>query len=97
VAAAPDVLYPRQGGVVSPTGIEFRWKRVPTALSYDIRLVTEDGNVVWEGRTEDSRVNLPSSVHATAGESYYVRVCANLPEGKTVTAKVVGFTVKNSD
>jgi hypothetical protein len=97
VAASPELLYPRDGRVVSSTGIEFRWKRVPTALSYDVRVVTEDGDVVWEGRAEDSRVNLPSSVYLTAGKSFYVRVCANLPEGKTVTAKVVRFKVKDSD
>jgi len=96
-SAASDLLYPRESGVVSSTGIEFRWKRVPGALSYDVRVVTEDGDVVWEGRTEVSRINLPSSVHLTAGESFYVRVGANLPEGKTVIAKVVGFKVKNSN
>lgn len=96
VAAAPELLYPRDGGVVPSTGIEFRWKHVPTALSYDVRVVTDDGNVVWEGRAEDSQIVLPSSIHLTPGESFYVRVSANLPEGKTVTARVVGFKVKNS-
>jgi len=96
-AAAPDLLFPLDGGVVSSTGIEFRWKRVTTALSYDVRVVTEDGDVVWESRTGDSRINLPSSIHLTAGELFYVRVGANLPEGKIVIAKVVGFKVKKSN
>jgi hypothetical protein len=39
---------------------------------------------------------LPASIHLTAGGSFYVRVGANLPEGKIVIAKVVGFKVKKS-
>jgi hypothetical protein len=92
--AAPDLLYPREGWAVSPTGIEFRWKPVPTALTYNVRVVTEDGDVVWEGESQDPQIKLPSSVQLASGESFYVRVGANLPEGKTVTAKVVSFVVK---
>ena len=95
-ASAPQVLYPRDGGVVSSTGAEFRWKRVPTALSYDVRVVTEDGDLVWEGSAEESRIILPATVHLAAGEAFYVRVRANLPEGKSATSKAVGFKVKKS-
>jgi hypothetical protein len=90
----PQSLYPREGGVVAPTGIEFRWTRVPGPLCYDVRVVTEEGDVVWEGRAGDSLVGLPSNVHLTADESFFVRVRALLPEGKTVTSRMGGFKVK---
>jgi hypothetical protein len=92
----PQVLYPREGDVVSPEAVEFRWKRVRGALSYDVRVLTEDGNLVWEGRAEDATIRVPATIQLTDGGSFYVRVRALLPEGKTVTSKVVGFKIKSS-
>ncbi len=94
-AAVPRLLYPREGSIVAPGGIEFRWQNVPGALYYDIRVVTEDGDVIWESRAEKAEARLPSDVQLTAGQRLFVRVRAWLAEGKTVTSRVVRFRVKD--
>ena len=90
------LLYPREGAVVAPKEVEFRWKRVPGTLYYDIRIVTDEGDLIWEGRADQTRVTLPSDIHLQAGQEFFVRIRAQLPEGKTVSSRVVGFKVKNS-
>jgi hypothetical protein len=95
-SATPQLLYPREGAVVASAGIEFRWKSVPGAFSYDIRVVTEDGDLIWEGQSAKPRAVLPSNIRLASAQSFYVRVRAHLPEGKTITSKLVGFKVKNA-
>ena len=94
-AVAPQLLYPREGAAVAPGGIEFRWQAVPGTLYYDVRLISEEGDVIWEARTEKSEASLPSDVDLTAGQGFYVRVQAWLAEGKTVTSRAVSFRVEN--
>ena len=94
-APVPRLLYPREGSTVAPGGIEFRWQDVPGALYYDVRVVTETGDVVWEGRAEKAEASLPSDVRLTGGQRFFVRVRAWLGEGKTVTSRVVSFRVRD--
>jgi hypothetical protein len=89
------LLHPREGSTIAPGDIEFRWQDVPGVLYYDVRVVTDEGDVIWEGRTEKARTSLPPDIQLTAGQEYYVRVRAWLAEGKTVTSGVVSFKVKN--
>lgn len=89
------MFYPHEGSVLAVRDLEFRWKRVPRALYYDIRVVTQEGELIWEGRVEGTHARLPSSASLKAGEEFFVRVRAYLPEGKTITSHVVGFKVKS--
>jgi hypothetical protein len=91
---APRLIFPREGEVINPQAVEFRWKPVPGALSYDIRVVTEEGNLVWEGQAEDAHADLPPDFRLTPGESYFVRIRALLADGQAVTSRAVGFKVK---
>jgi hypothetical protein len=90
-----QLVYPREGSVLALRDLEFRWKPVPGALYYDIRVVTQEGDMIWEGRAEGTRAKLPSNTSLKAGEGFFVRVRAYLPEGKTITSRTVGFKVKS--
>ncbi|MBI1939916.1 MAG: hypothetical protein HYS33_00250 [Acidobacteria bacterium] len=92
----PQLLSPGEGAVIAASDVKFRWKKVPGALYYEIRVVTEQGDVVWEGRAEETEAKLPPEVRLTGGQGFFVRVRAWLPEGKTVTSRVVRFRVKNN-
>jgi hypothetical protein len=74
-------------------GLEIRWRGVPGALAYDVRLVTSEGSLVWEGRTEATAVPLPEDVHLEPGRRYYVWVSAHLSEGRTLKSDAFGFSV----
>ncbi len=90
---APEILVPREGSVVPGDGLEIRWRGVRGALVYEVRLVTSEGSLVWEGRTEATAVPLPAEVRLEPGRRYYVWVRAYLPEGRTLKSAAFGFSV----
>lgn len=90
---APELLFPAEGSVVRAGYIDFQWRGMPRSLFYEIRVVTAEGDLVWRGRAEATRVQLPPDVQLAAGQKYFVWVRAYLPEGKTAKSAVVGFNV----
>ncbi len=89
----PELLAPAEGSIVRPGDVEFQWRGMPRSLFYEIRVVTAEGDLVWRGRAEAARVQLPPDVQLAAGQKYFVWVRAYLPEGKTAKSAVVGFNV----
>jgi Putative zinc-finger len=89
----PELTFPREAAIVPRAALEFRWNRVERALFYEVRVVTADGDLVWETRADQTEARMPAAVRLANGERFYVSVSAGLPEGKTVKAHVVGFQV----
>lgn len=92
----PEVLFPREGTSVFREALEFRWKAVPRSVFYEIRMVTETGDLVWEAQTTGTSARLPREIQLEPGQKYFVWVHAYLPEGKTVRSKAVGFKASTS-
>ena len=88
------LLAPREGSALAPGTLDFRWTRVPASLYYEVRVMTADGDLVWEGRAEGNRARLPENVQLVSGTKYFVSVRAFLPDGKTLTSPVVGFAAR---
>jgi hypothetical protein len=84
---------PAENQVLSPRGPEFRWQAVPGSIYYELSLVTENGDVVWQGRVEGTRAPLPSSVTLQPGAGYFVWVRAYLAGGVTLKSAAVPFRV----
>lgn len=95
-AVLPQVLSPRDGSVVSGDQLEVRWKEIPKTLFYEIRVVTAEGDLVWEGRTEATKARLPQEVQLQPGQKYFIWVRAHLPEGKTVQSRAVAFHIADN-
>ncbi len=74
-------------------GLEIRWRGVRGALVYEVRLVTADGSLVWEDRTEATAAPLPAGVRLEPGRRYYVWVRAYLSEGRALKSATFGFSV----
>jgi len=89
------LLFPSDGSILSSKDLEFRWKPVRHSLFYDVRVVTAEGDLLWEGRAEASQARLPDHVHLQPGRKYFVWVRAYLAEGKTLKSAVVGFSVRD--
>lgn len=93
--SVPEIVFPKANSTVSKEGLEFRWKEIKGALSYQARLVTSAGDVLWEERVEAQSAELPSTVALRPGETYFLWIRAYLPEGRVVQSKATRFTVAN--
>ena len=92
---SPELVYPREGVILASRDLEFRWRQMPGVLFYEVRLVTAEGDVVWEKRSETTHARLPDSIHLASGGQYFVSVRAYLSRGKTAKSATVGFKVRS--
>jgi len=88
---SPEIISPREGAVLRHREPEFRWQAVSGAAFYEIRLVTEEGNLVWQEQTENTHAQLPALVPLSGGGKYFVWVHAHMPGGRVVKSGVVSF------
>jgi Putative zinc-finger len=92
-AAALEVTSPAENATLSPRDLEFRWQAVPGSVYYELSLVTEDGDVVWQDRVEGTFARLPEGVALRTGAKYFVWVHAYLAAGVTLKSAAVPFRV----
>jgi hypothetical protein len=90
---APKLISPRPNATLPRGAIDFRWEGMHGALFYEVKLVSAEGDVVWEARTEKSSATLPNSLGLQPGRKYFVWVEAALAEGKSVRSESVAFNV----
>jgi len=93
VAAAPEVIFPKPHSTVAREGLAFRWKEVKGALSYEVRLVNAEGDVLWEQRVQGQSIKPAPTLTLRPGETCFLWVGADLPDGRTVQSKAIPFTV----
>ncbi len=89
--ASPELIFPQEGARISPGELEFRWAAVSRSLFYEVRILDEDGGLLWEGRTEAASLKPPATLMLKEGRQYYISVRANLPEGQTIRSRTQGF------
>ncbi|MCL4523239.1 MAG: fibronectin type III domain-containing protein [Acidobacteria bacterium] len=90
-APLPEILFPKEGAVLSSGPVEVRWKGIPGAIHYEVQVVTADGDIIGEGRAETTNALLPIGKSVKPGAKYFLWVRAHLPNGKTVRSAVVSF------
>jgi hypothetical protein len=86
---------PQSGGVISSDRLQFRWKSIPRARTYEVRIVKLDGDLVWQNETHESALQVPSEVALQEG-AYFVWITASLDSGQLVKSAPVRFLVKRS-
>jgi hypothetical protein len=87
------ILFPQTSSVMSSGRLRFSWRPVPHSRSYQVRLVETDGDLVWEGQTDKSALQLPTEVDVKDG-SYFVWITAFLEDGRIVKSVPVRFLVE---
>jgi hypothetical protein len=92
-AVSPKILSPLEGARLPGHQTEFRWEPVPGALFYRVRLLTGEGDRVWEARTEGTSLRLPREIRLTEGAKYFVTVWAQLSDGRRLRSPAVGFEI----
>lgn len=94
LAAAPEPVFPRPDSTIARQDLEFRWKEIPGSLFYEVRVVTADGDVLWEAKAQGTAIRPPHDLALTAGQKYFVWIRAHLPEGKALQSRASAFTIK---
>jgi hypothetical protein len=90
-AMGPRFLSPREGlGIISDASI-FRWTAVPSSLYYEVRVVSDAGDLLWRERVEGTEWRLPAGLALTPGLDYFVRVDAYLTDAKTLQSGYLLF------
>jgi hypothetical protein len=91
-----NVLIPAPGADTAAgmhPGLPIQWTEIPGNLHYDIYVLSNAGDVLWTQRLISAEWVLPESLQLAAGSTYYFRVEAQLPDGRTVSSKHVVFQV----
>jgi len=88
-----QVLSPVDGASVDPRRQSFRWTEVSGSPFYDVRIVTDAGDVVVQQRVTGTAWQLPSQLNLQPGAEYFVRVDAYPSGDKAVSSDHVPFRV----
>jgi hypothetical protein len=90
---SPTLLFPREGTVLTRDQLNFSWKPLAGAVSYEITIVTEDGAQVFSETTGQLQLR-PGNTHLAPGK-YFVKVVAHMPDGRTARSRMVKFRLAN--
>jgi hypothetical protein len=89
----PRVLAPATGAIIDPEKLVFRWTEVPGSLYYNVRVVTDGGDLIWQARVEDTELGLPEHLQLNPDVEYFFRVDAYLASARSISSKHVLFSI----
>ncbi len=92
-ATGPSFLSPLEGMTIIPDGGVFNWTPVHDSLYYQLRIVSDEGDLVWQERVDGTQWALPAGLSLSPGAEYFVRVDAYLAEAKALNSDYVLFRV----
>ena len=85
------LLFPQAGQTVAAGDLTFRWNGAADAIFYELQVLSDDGDVIWETHTKSSSAKLPASVHLRKSRTYYVRLRIHGSQDKIEESKTVPF------
>ncbi len=92
---APEILSPSSGFIGSRDGLVIRWTQVPGSLYYEVRVVTDIGDLVSEQRVDGTQWTIGRDLNLEAGRDYYIRVDAYLSDAKAISSQHIPFRVRD--
>jgi len=96
-ALLPQVISPTDGSTINPTTQQFTWVPIRDSLFYQVRIVSDVGNLVWQERVNGTQWRLPLGLSLHGNAEYFVRVDAYLTEAKSLNSDYVVFKVAASN
>jgi hypothetical protein len=88
-----EIVAPPDLDSIVATSLEFVWRSVAADAYYRLTLTNPDGDVVWNGSTEDTSMVFPGDVIVSSGVTYYWYVDALLERGQSATTGVSRFVI----
>jgi hypothetical protein len=92
----PTIIFPRADKVIARDRLDFRWSGVPDVLYYQVRILSLDGDLVWQADSTTTHIETSHTLALAAGR-YFVLVSAVMKSGKTRKSNPVGFQVSDSN
>lgn len=83
------------GSAVDARRVEFSWTAVTGSPYYDVRIVTDEGDVVVRERVTDTNWRLPAQVRLQPGAEYFVHVDAYPSGDKAVSSEHIPFRISD--
>jgi hypothetical protein len=77
-----------------PEGYLFRWTPVPDSRFYQVRIVSDSGDLLWQERITGTEWKIPAGTHLTPGTEYFVRVEAFLADTRSLKSVYLPFQVE---
>jgi len=93
VATDSKILSPLPGQTVDPRELTIHWQSSAGALFYELQVLSDSGDILWETRSHSTSAKLPNGVHLAKGKTYYVRLRIHTASGSIEQSKPVDFTV----
>ena len=90
-----QVLSPTAGMTVNASELVFRWTEIPGSRFYEVRIVTESGELVSERRVVKTEWRPTGELDLHPGAEYFVHVDAYPSEARTLSSDHVPFRIAN--
>jgi hypothetical protein len=90
----PSFLDPIESLVIVPEDYLFRWTPVPNSRFYQVRIVSDSGDVLWQERINGTEWKIPAGTQLTPGADYFMRVEAFLADTRSLKSGYLLFQVE---
>jgi hypothetical protein len=89
----PKIALPAENAIVAANELAVRWRAVPGSRYYELRIVTDAGDLVWQERVTRTDWTPRAKLTLQPGAQYFVRVDAFVDDGKPISSEHVMFKV----
>jgi hypothetical protein len=83
---------PANGSLIGRGGLGFKWKGSKYITSYSLLILDSGGNIIWEKKTDQTKLTLPSQIKLQPSEIYFWQVEAFFENGGSVVSDMASFT-----
>ncbi|MBN2366953.1 MAG: zf-HC2 domain-containing protein [Calditrichaeota bacterium] len=90
-----QLLSPSDRSTINSEIIEFSWTQVPNTDSYNILLLSEQGDIIWEENTPNIKLRLPPEIHLKSSTTYFWQVECLLEHGGSIVSDMASFRLNN--
>lgn len=91
--AVPALRFPPEAHKLARRELRFEWAAVDDAMYYELQLLSENGDVLWQQRADGTQLAPPAALHLEPDTLFYAWVRAHLNDGKTVKSQAISFRV----
>ena len=89
------LLAPTNRSMVKPHELEFRWTSIPHATSYTFLLLNAQGDIIWEQKTSDVKLTLPTDIQPQTSGTYFWQVECLFEQGGSIVSDMTSFSFNN--